>query len=43
VRAEGTTVHIGRQTGIAEARLYDSAGKIYASASTTCLIFDIAS
>jgi uncharacterized protein (TIGR00369 family) len=42
VRAEGTIVHIGRQTGIAEARLYDSAGKIYASASTTCLIFDIA-
>ena len=41
VRAEGSIVHVGRQTGIAEARLYDSAGKIYASASTTCLIFDI--
>jgi uncharacterized protein (TIGR00369 family) len=43
VRAEGTIVHIGRQTGIAEARLYDCSGKIYASASTTCLIFDIPS
>ncbi|HSB95793.1 MAG TPA: PaaI family thioesterase, partial [Spongiibacteraceae bacterium] len=42
VRAEATIIHVGRQTGIAEARLYDSAGKIYASASTTCLIFDIA-
>jgi uncharacterized protein (TIGR00369 family) len=42
VRAEGTIVHGGRQTGIAEARLYDSKGKIYASASTTCLIFPIA-
>jgi uncharacterized protein (TIGR00369 family) len=42
VRAEATLVHTGRQTGIAEARLYDCAGKIYASASTTCLIFDIA-
>lgn len=41
VRAEGTLVHAGRQTGIAEARLYDSAGKLYATASTTCLIFDI--
>jgi uncharacterized protein (TIGR00369 family) len=42
VRAEGSIVHVGRQSGIAEARLYDSAGKIYASASTTCLIFEIA-
>jgi uncharacterized protein (TIGR00369 family) len=41
VRAEATLVHTGRQTGIAEARLYDCAGKVYASASTTCLIFDI--
>jgi uncharacterized protein (TIGR00369 family) len=41
VRAEGTLVHVGRQTGIAEARLYDTAGKVYASASTTCLIFEI--
>lgn len=43
VRAEATLVHVGRQTGIAEARLYDCAGKIYASASTTCLIFGIGS
>jgi uncharacterized protein (TIGR00369 family) len=41
VRAEGYTVHVGRQTGIAEARLYDAAGKIYATASTTCLVFPI--
>lgn len=42
VRAEGKIVHIGRQTGISEARLYDAGGKTYASASTTCLIFPIA-
>ena len=42
VRAEGYIVHSGRQTGIAEARLYDASGKTYASASTTCLIFPIA-
>lgn len=42
VRSEGYIVHAGRQTGIAEARLYDAAGKIYASASTTCLLFPIA-
>lgn len=42
VRAEGNIVHIGRQTGIAEARLYDTSGKIYASATTTCLIFPLA-
>lgn len=41
VRAEGNVVHIGRQTGVAEARLYDAAGKIYATASTTCLVFPI--
>lgn len=42
VRAEGHIVHIGRQTGVAEARLYDASGKTYASASTTCLIIPIA-
>lgn len=42
VRAEGKIVHIGRQTGISEARLYDASGKTYASATTTCLIFPIA-
>lgn len=41
VRAEGHATHVGRQTGISEARLYDAAGKLYATASTTCLIFPL--
>jgi uncharacterized protein (TIGR00369 family) len=41
VRAEGKIIHVGRQTGIAEGRVTDSAGKLLAWASTTCLIFDL--
>ena len=39
VRAEGTVVHLGRSTATAEGRLYDAEGRLYATASTTCLIF----
>ncbi|MDF3935001.1 PaaI family thioesterase [Pseudomonas citronellolis] len=38
VRAEGTVVHVGRSTALAEGRLYDVDGRLYATASTTCLI-----
>jgi len=41
VRAEGRIIHSGNQTAIAEATLFDCNGKLYASATTTCLIFDI--
>ena len=41
VRAEGRIIHAGGQTAVAEATLFDSGGKLYASATTTCLIFDI--
>ena len=41
VRAEGTTIQVGKQIGIAEGRLYDAAGKLYAHATTTCLIFPV--
>jgi len=41
VRAEGRIIHAGGQVAVAEATLLDSAGKIYSSATTTCLIFDI--
>jgi len=41
VRAEGRIIHSGGQTAVAEATLFDSAGKLYASATTTCLIFPI--
>ncbi|MBL4812471.1 MAG: PaaI family thioesterase [Rhodobacteraceae bacterium] len=40
VRAIGTTVHVGRKTGIAEGRIIGVAdGKTYATGSTTCIIF----
>lgn len=41
VRAEGKLVHAGRQVATAEARLVGPDGKLYAHASTTCLLFDL--
>lgn len=42
VRAEGRIVHAGRSTATAEGRLVGHDGKLYAHASTTCLIMDLA-
>ena len=41
VRAEGKAIVVGRQVGTAEARLTDSTGRLYAFATTTCLLFDL--
>jgi uncharacterized protein (TIGR00369 family) len=41
VRAEGRLVHGGRQVATAEGRLVGPDGKLYAHASTTCLLFDL--
>jgi uncharacterized protein (TIGR00369 family) len=41
VRAEGTVIHAGRQSATAEGKLYDAEGKLYAHATTTCLVFDM--
>jgi uncharacterized protein (TIGR00369 family) len=41
LRAEGKVVHVGGRTGIAEARLVDAGGRLYAHATTTCLVFDL--
>jgi uncharacterized protein (TIGR00369 family) len=41
VRAEGQVVHVGRQTATAEGRLVGHDGRLYAHATTTCLIFDL--
>lgn len=38
VTAEGEVVHLGRRTALASARLVDGAGKIYATANSSCLI-----
>ena len=40
VTAEGRIVHSGRQVAVAEGTLVDARGRIYATASTTCLLFD---
>lgn len=40
VRAEGKVIHVGRQVATAEGRLVGPDGKLYAHATTTCLIFD---
>ncbi|TAG82461.1 MAG: PaaI family thioesterase [Betaproteobacteria bacterium] len=42
VRAIGQVIHVGRQVATAEARLVGHDGTLYAHATTTCLIFDIA-
>ena len=41
VRAEGKVLSVGRQTGVAEGRLTDSAGRLLAYATTTCLVFPL--
>ncbi|MCW5662395.1 MAG: PaaI family thioesterase [Piscinibacter sp.] len=40
VRAEGRVVHAGNQVATAEGRLVGPDGRLYAHASTTCLVFD---
>lgn len=39
VRAEGKVVSLSRRIGVAEGRLFDAAGRLYALATTTCLVF----
>lgn len=40
VRAEGKLIHAGRQVATAEGRIVGPDGKVYAHATTTCLVFD---
>src|SRR5215212_6685731 len=39
VRCEARVIHVGGRTATAEGRVTDAAGKLYAHATTTCLIF----
>jgi uncharacterized protein (TIGR00369 family) len=41
IRCEGTVIHRGRKMATAEAEITDNNGKIYAHATTTCLILPI--
>lgn len=42
VRAEGKVIHCGRQLATAEARLIGPDGILYAHATATCLVFELA-
>jgi uncharacterized protein (TIGR00369 family) len=39
--AEGIVVHGGRRSAVAEAKVVDAKGRLCATASTTCLVFDL--
>ena len=39
VRCIGTVTHIGRRTALAEARIEDAGGKLYATATSSCMVF----
>lgn len=41
VRAEANIIHVGGQTATAEGRIVGPDGKLYAHATTTCLIFSV--
>lgn len=38
VRAEGKVVHVGRSTALAEGRIVDASGRLYATGTTTCMV-----
>lgn len=40
VRADGKVIQVGRQVAVAEGRIVGPDGKLYAHATTTCLIFE---
>lgn len=41
VRAEGKVIQVGGRVGVAEGRIIDVDGKVYAHATTTCLVFPL--
>lgn len=41
VRAEGKVIQVGSRVGTAEGRLTDASGRLYAFATTTCLVFPL--
>lgn len=43
VRAEGRIIHRGRSVGTSEGDIKDAGGKLYAHATTTCMIFPVKS
>lgn len=42
LRAVAHVIHSGRQMATAEAKILDAQGRLYAHATTTCFVFDVA-
>ena len=42
LRCTGEAIHVGQRIGTAAARLEDESGKLYAHATVTCFIFEVA-
>jgi uncharacterized protein (TIGR00369 family) len=40
IQCEGRALHVGRRTGVSEARIFDARGKLYAHATTTCIVLE---
>jgi uncharacterized protein (TIGR00369 family) len=40
LRATGKTLHVGKRMATAEGRLVDASGKLYAHATTTCIVLN---
>jgi acyl-coenzyme A thioesterase PaaI-like protein len=38
VRAEGHALHVGKRIASADGRLVDAEGKLYATATTSCIV-----
>ena len=38
ITAEATVIHFGRRTALAEGRITDAAGKVYVTATSSCLV-----
>ena len=41
ITGEGRAVHVGRRSAVAEGKAFDAAGKLVATASTTCIVMEI--
>lgn len=41
LRAVGRVIHAGQKIATADARIEDEAGKLYAHATTTCVVFEV--
>lgn len=41
IKAEGTTINVGKQIATSEGKIFDEKGKLYAHGTTTLMIYDL--